>query len=299
MGKGAAFQWRTGLGKRLRIAIVAPSSRIDEKLPDEARAAARALYGDAAPELFFHRQCFASSGHFAGDDAARAAALAEVANDPLFDAVWFARGGYGSCRIAERAVGALDGEARAKTFLGYSDGGSMLAALYRAGHERLFHGPVVADLRREGGAAAFARALAWFVGRDRAALEPSVEPGTRYAAFNLTILSQLLGTPLEPDLAGHVLMLEEVSEYMYRIDRAFFHVTSNANIRKVAGIRLGRCSLVPENDPDFGQDEEEVARHWCERSGIPFLGRADIGHDAANRIVPFGELALPAASPRL
>ena len=108
------------------------------------------------------------------------------------------------------------------------------------------------------------------------------------AAFNLTVLSQLLGTPLQPDLTGHVLMLEEVWEYMYRIDRSLFHVTSNPAIRQVAGLRLGRCTEVPDNDPDFGQTEEEVVRYWCDRSGIPFLGRADIGHDVDNKVVPFG-----------
>ena len=73
-----------------------------------------------------------------------------------------------------------------------------------------------------------------------------------------------------------------------RIDRYFYHVTSNAHVRRAAGIRLGRCSAVPKNDPDFELTEEEVARFWCERSGIPYLGRADIGHDSDNKVVPFG-----------
>ncbi len=85
-----------------------------------------------------------------------------------------------------------------------------------------------------------------------------------------------------------ILLLEDVGEYMYRIDRYFFHVTSNPNVQRCAGIRLGRCSAMPKNDPDFGLDEEEVARFWCERSGIPYLGRADIGHDNENKVVPFG-----------
>jgi muramoyltetrapeptide carboxypeptidase len=102
------------------------------------------------------------------------------------------------------------------------------------------------------------------------------------------VLSHLLGTAIEPDLAGHVLMLEEVSEHSYRTDRALFHITASANVRRAAGIRFGRCSLVPENDPDFGETEEEIVRFWCERAGIPFLGAADIGHDADNKIVPFG-----------
>jgi muramoyltetrapeptide carboxypeptidase len=56
----------------------------------------------------------------------------------------------------------------------------------------------------------------------------------------------------------------------------------------VAGIRLGRCSAIPSNDPEFGRTEDEIARDWCARSGIPYLGRADIGHDAGNKVVPFG-----------
>jgi muramoyltetrapeptide carboxypeptidase len=143
------------------------------------------------------------------------------------------------------------------------------------------------DIRRDGGEAAVRRALSWLTARSAEALEPNLE-AMPAAAFNITVFSQLLGTPLQPDLTDHVLMLEEVSEYTYRTDRAMFHITSNPAVRRVAGIRLGRCSLVPENDPDFGETEEEVVRHWCERSGIAFLGHADIGHDAGNRIVPFG-----------
>jgi muramoyltetrapeptide carboxypeptidase len=98
----------------------------------------------------------------------------------------------------------------------------------------------------------------------------------------------VLGTPLQPDLGGHVLMLEEVGEAMYRIDRSLFHITSNAEIRRVSGVMLGRCSNITPNEPDFGMNEEEIARYWCRRSGIPWLGRADIGHDTSNKIVPFG-----------
>jgi muramoyltetrapeptide carboxypeptidase len=46
-------------------------------------------------------------------------------------------------------------------------------------------------------------------------------------------------------------------------------------------------SEIPENDPAFGTDAEAIVRDWCARSGIAFAGHADIGHDAANRVVPF------------
>jgi muramoyltetrapeptide carboxypeptidase len=272
----------------MRIGVVAPGSRIDPALAERLRALAANLYGPRAPEIVVHAQCFLSHGHFAGNDAARAEALVEVANDPTVDAVWFARGGYGACRLLEAVLPRLGPVARTKSWLGYSDAGSLLGALYSQGFPNIAHGPMPVDLEREGGEAAVARALAFLVDRAPATLEPSLEPGRPAAAFNLTILSELVGTPWQPDLNGHVLMLEEVSEYMYAIDRDLFHLTSNPAIRQAAGIRLGRCSAIPSNTPDFGQTEEEIARYWCARSGIAYLGRADIGHDVQNKVVPFG-----------
>jgi muramoyltetrapeptide carboxypeptidase len=277
----------------LRIGVVAPGSRIDPAVAEKVSALSAALYPGRAPEIRFHPQCFLASGHFAGDDAARAQAFLEMANDGDLDALWFARGGYGSCRIAERVLTALDMTARRKLYLGYSDAGALLAGLYKAGFATLAHGPMPSDINRGGGEAAIRRALAFLVDRASDALEPSTAPGTPAAAFNITVLCHLIGTPLEPDLAGHVLMLEEVGEQMYRLDRAMFHLTSNARIRRVAGIRLGRCSNIPPNEPAFGESEEQVVRHWCRISGIPYLGRADIGHDIDNKIVPFGRRPPP------
>jgi muramoyltetrapeptide carboxypeptidase len=251
-------------------------------------ALARSLYAERTPEIVFHPQSFACHGHFAGDDASRARAFLEIANDESYDAVWFARGGYGSCRVAEAVIGALTQASRRKVYVGYSDAGVLLAGLYRAGFETVVHGPMAHDILRDGGDAAIARALAWIVDRSAQALEPSVDTVKKSAAFNMTVLCQILGTPLQPDLEGHVLMLEEVGEAMYRIDRSLFQITSNPEIRRVSGLRLGRCSSITPNEPDFGMNEEEIARYWCRRSGIAWLGRADIGHDADNKIVPFG-----------
>lgn len=269
---------------------MAPGSRIEEGVAERVEELAARLYPDGTVALAFHPQCFLSSGHFAGDDAVRAQAFLEIANDESYHALWFARGGYGACRIAEAVIEQLTEAGRRKLYLGYSDAGSLLAGLYKAGVQGLAHGPMPGDIIRAGGEAAVERALAYLIARAPEALEPGLSPGAKTAAFNITILSQLLGTPLQPELAGHVLLLEEVSDYMYRIDRFLFHITSNPGIRQAAGIRLGRCSDIPPNDPDFGQTVEQVVRHWCDVSGIPYLGRADIGHDVDNKVVPFGQL---------
>ncbi len=266
----------------MRIAVVAPSCTLHRSAAEQV-AAIVAARGDA--QLTIHPQCFASDGHFAGSDSDRLAALRAVMADPAIDAVWFARGGYGSNRIAEAAVADLGPTARAKTYLGYSDGGFLLAALHRADC-RVAHGPMPQDVLREGGEAAVNRALDWLVRGDEAALEPGLTGPA--LAFNLTVLSSLLGTALEPDFAGRELLVEEVSEHLYRIDRLMFHVSGSVAVRQVAGLRLGRFSDVPDNDPAWSGDEEMIVRDWCARSGIAYRGRAEIGHDAANRVVPFG-----------
>lgn len=272
-----------------RIAICAPSTPITPDVAERVEALA-ADYPNL--QLIFHPQCFEEAGHFAGPDGARLGAFLECANDPAIDTVWFAKGGYGANRIARDAIDRLGEAARDKIFLGYSDTGYLLAGLYRHRIGHPVHGPMPVDIRREGGEAAVRRALAWLTG-DGSGLEPSLDHRPT-AAFNLMTLAMLCGTELMPDLAGHVVLVEEVAEHLYAVDRLFFHVTQH--LRGIAGLRLGRVSLVPENDRPFGAQPEEIARDWCEREGIPFLGTADIGHDAANRIVPFGLARTPAQS---
>ena len=233
----------------MRIAIVAPGNRLDQPLAEAVKAVAAAQFADrppaARPELRFHPQCFLSSGHFAGTDRERAAALLEVANDPAVDAVWIGRGGYGAGRLLRHIDGALGPAARDKVFLGYSDAGNILALLMKAGIGRPAHGPMPADIRRAGGAAAVQRALAWLVDRDPGALEPSVCAGAPAAAFNLTVLGHLVGTPWQPDLGGRVLMVEDIDEHMYRLDRALWQVLAAPGMARIAGLRLGRCRRDP------------------------------------------------------
>lgn len=269
------------MSRRMKIAVVAPSCTLTrvaaQRLEDLIRDR-----GDC--EVAIHPQCFLVDGHFAGTDDQRLGALREVMADPSVDAVWFARGGYGSNRIAEAAVADLPHAARSKVYIGYSDAGFLHAAFHKAGL-KVAWGPMPTDFHREDGQAAVNRALDWIVRRDQSALEPDLDGPAM--AFNLTVLATLLGTVLEPDLSGVDLLIEDVSEHHYRIDRTMFHVAASPNVRRISRLRLGRVGNIPANDPDFGRDEVAIVREWCERSGITFGGRADIGHDVLNRVVPF------------
>ncbi len=266
----------------MRIAVVAPSNTLTRECAERVESLVTAR-GDC--EVSFHPQCFASHGHFAGTDEQRLGALREAMADDAVDAIWFARGGYGSNRIAEAAALEPPEAARSKLFMGYSDTGFLLAAFHKAGLA-VAHGPMPQDIVRDGGEAAVNRALDWLVHRDPGAVEARLRAPAM--AFNLTVLSNLLGTVLEPDFAGVELLIEEVSEHLYRIDRLMFHVSSDPNVRRAARLRLGRASDIPANDPEFHHGEEAIVAEWCERSGIEMGRPADIGHDSANMVVPFG-----------
>ena len=265
----------------MRITVVAPSCTLSREAADRLLAIVERR-GDC--EIAIDPQCFLSDGHFAGSDAQRLDALRVAMAEPAVDAIWFARGGYGSNRIAEAALRDVPAAARGKLYMGYSDAGFLHAGLSRAGLQAVW-GPMPQDLVREGGEAAVHRALDWLVRRDPASLEPGLDGPAM--AFNLTVLSSLLGTALEPDLTGLDLLIEDVGEHHYRLDRTMFHLTSSQNIRSVRRLRLGRVSDIPANHPEFGAEDEDILRDWCERSGILFAGRADIGHDVENKVVPF------------
>ncbi len=277
------------------IGICAPSRAITRDLAEQVRAFAAQNFADVT--LHFHEQCFAAHGHFAGSDAERTAAFVAMANDPALDAVWFARGGYGAARMTDAVIQELGPVASAKSYMGYSDGGNMLGAMYAAGIGQVCHGPMVSDISRSGGEAAIARALGWLSHADRSVLEPDLSTATPQVALNLMTLGMMSGWEHCPDLNGHIVLIEEVGEHLYAIDRMMFHMMNNfagikADDQHIAGVRLGRVSAVPPNDIDFAMTAEEIVSFWCARHNIPYLGRADIGHDVDNKIVPFGQLSL-------
>ena len=264
----------------MKVAVVAPSRTLPQVAADK-------LFdlGTAEIEFHVHPQCFLEQGHFAGSDDERAKAFIEVANDPSFDAVWLARGGYGACRILDRVLPELGPASRGKHYLGYSDGGYLLAALASRGVGRSVHAPMVADGLREGGAAALQRVAGW-LRSDSEGVEPSCDHEGAFA-FNLAVLSSLVSGPYLPSLEGRVLMIEEVDEHLYAIDRVLFTAFASGRLAGLKGLRLGRVSMVPENDVPFGEEPEAMVARWCSAYAIPYLGRAEIGHDANNRIVPF------------
>ncbi|MES2339927.1 MAG: LD-carboxypeptidase [Pseudomonadota bacterium] len=271
----------------MKIAVVAPARSISQA--GVARVAAFAALYYPQVELVIDPQVHAEAGHFAGPDALRAETFLKYANDPSVDALWFGRGGYGSNRILKDVMPKLTSAAREKSYMGFSDMGFLLGALYARRIGRPIHGPMASNVSEASKGLSVGRALGWLVDRDRNALEPTLG-GRPAVAFNLVILCALIGTPWMPDLTDHVLYIEEVGEAYYRIDRLLFQMANATQLKGIAGVRLGAVTDVPDGDTEkeFGESLEMMMTRWCGDMGVPYLGRARIGHGADNMVVPFG-----------
>ena len=79
-----------------------------------------------------------------------------------------------------------------------------------------------------------------------------------------------------------------MSEPLYNVDRLLFHMAHATQLKGIAGVRLGAVSDVKANDPSWGETLETMIARWCGEMGVPYLGRALIGHTADNHVVPFG-----------
>lgn len=237
----------------------------------------------------------ARHGHLAGDDRRRADELTALLRDPDVRAIVMARGGYGITRVLPLVDPALLA-ADPKPLVGFSDATALLAwaALARV---RPIHGPVVSQLGDlpDDDVAALVAALTDRRPPGRLP-EPLAAPaGTPAVAgplvpANLKMLAHLVGTPWQLDAAGALVLVEEVGEKPYAIDRDLTQLGHAGVLAGARGAIVG--GLVRCRDPNFpdGTAEDAVAERLA-AAGLAAWWGAPVGHGARNRAVPFGARA--------
>jgi len=272
------------------LGIAAPAGPVDPA----HLAAGEAALREAGFRVVRRDDLLARRGYLAGDDARRAAELLELWADPAVDAIVCARGGYGCHRI----VPLLDaGRARAarKPLVGYSDVTTLLLWQRRCAGLMGFHGPML-----ERGAGLDAALLgAWIEtltgrGPEQPVLRGSGRGGGRAAGRlvggSLTLVAASLGTPWEIDTRGAILLVEEVGEKPYRIDRSLAQLRAAGKLDALAGIGFG--ALVECEDPRYPEcDALEAALDALRGLGVPVVADLPFGHVEGNRIWPVGARA--------
>jgi muramoyltetrapeptide carboxypeptidase len=274
-----------------RVALVAPAGPLRDET-DLERATASVRSCDWEPVVGAH--VLERDGYLAGTDAHRLADLNKFAADPTIDGIWCIRGGYGTMRL-------LDGvdydawQRHPKPLIGYSDISALHAAIGQRAALITFHGPTArAELT------AFSReslrcAVADGTDSTGTALDAStLQPGRaegRLVGGNLALVSSLIGTRYEPSFDGAILVLEDVNESVYRLDRMFTQLRLSGALDQLAGIALGQFTEIPDESAADTRPLLDLLYEVADQCAVPCLANLPIGHTADQWTIPLGATA--------
>jgi muramoyltetrapeptide carboxypeptidase len=278
------------LGAGARVALIAPAGPLAGPADvANAEANARAL----GWEPVVARHALGRYGYFAGTDAERLRDLQAALDDPAIDGVWCLRGGYGTMRL----LPALDLEAlraRPRALIGFSDITALHAAWQAAGLVS-FHGPVARNPLGPFSAQSMRRAV--IDGSDsagHAAEAVCVREGVaegRLLGGNLALVAALVGTRWALSFRDAIVVLEDVNEATYRMDRMLVQLRLAGAFDGCRGLVFGQCTDCPDSSEDGRRSLHDLVAELAADLGVPALLGVPVGHIAEQWTLPFGAVA--------
>lgn len=247
------------LGPGAKIAIVSPSSIIKPQNVYNALPVLR----DRGWEPVVSPHAFDRHGSFAGTADNRYSDLADALTDPGVDAILCSRGGYGAVHLLER-LARLPLEETPKWLIGFSDISALHALLTSRGIASI-HAPMAKALADHGGDNADNRALLDFLAGEgleyRLDPSPMNRPGDATGLLvggNLSVISDLVGTPFDVIKPRRILFIEDVNEPIYKIERMLYQLRLSGVLADLAGLIVGKFSGCAP-DADFASVNNIVA----------------------------------------
>jgi muramoyltetrapeptide carboxypeptidase len=231
-------------------------------------------------------------GYLAGPDHHRLDDLNRFSRDDSIDGLWCIRGGYGATRILD----GIDYEAwrrHPKTLIGFSDITALHAAIGRQAGVVTFHGPTARNAMSDLTYASLL--MATTVAGDHTLEAPSAETFRsgvvrgRIVGGNLALLAALQGTPYAPDFDDAILVLEDISEAVYRIDRMLTQLRVAGALKNIAGIAFGHFTDIPPDADGCSRTLESVLYETADRCAVPCINRVPFGHVHDQWTLPLGK----------
>ncbi len=267
------------------VAVIAPAGPASA----EALAAAPAIIEAMDLKERMYPGCFACEDYLAGDDDCRLADLHAAFADQDVAAILCLRGGYGSGRLLDRIDLALI-RANPKPLIGFSDITALHALMSNAGLAS-FHGPMLTSnlIKASDPAAAFGLEFLRHGMPAGTLLQPALGeslvhvPGIaegRLVGGNLSLVASLIGTPWALDVRDTILVLEDISEAPYRIDRLFLQLRLSGVLQQAAGFLIGHFTSA--------ESPSRVLGEYLAGLGKPVLSGWPLGHDEPNWLLPLG-----------
>ena len=275
-----------------RVALVAPAGPVSKDgvfrtAVQQARSFGwEAVIGDNAT---------ARTRYLAGSDEQRLLDLNAALRDDTIDGIWCLRGGYGVMRILD-GLDTAAMSARPRAVIGFSDITALHAALGRHSQVVGYHGPHAAAPLTSFSRDSLTRAIV--DGTDSCGLAPAARTFRsgraegRLVGGNLSLLASLCGSRYAPDYDGGILVLEDVDEASYRIDRMLRQLMLNGALSKLAGIVYGQFTEEGGRASATSPSREQVLREMADIAGVPTLAGVPVGHIDDQWTIPLGAMAV-------
>lgn len=282
------------LKKDYTIAITAPASNIKGDVSKLYKNVIKRIE-DAGYKVRIEPTTGKAYGTYAGTEQERADELNRLFGDDTVDAILCLRGGYGSAQVLDK----LDYKVIAnnpKMLIGFSDITSLHNALYKKANIVGISGPMISKLKT-GSEYSWQNLLNGLKTNDPLGVIPmptgvkletlvSGEGKGPIIGGNLTTFVSLIGTPYMPETKGAILVLEEVGESPYRIDRMLNQLLQAGILTNVNGIVFGEFTgCAPEKG---GFTADEVIEKFAKLAGKPCVKNFPLGHGYHNTFLPIG-----------
>jgi muramoyltetrapeptide carboxypeptidase len=274
-----------------RVALVAPAGPLGGA--DELEAAignARSLGWEPCPGA----SVLARHGYLGGTDAERLRDLNEALADESVDAIWCLRGGYGAMRLLPH-IDYASLTRRPRVLLGYSDVTALHAAVGARCGLVTFHGPTARERLSDFSRDSLLRAVVERRDSCGVALGARTVRGGRahgrLVGGNLALLAALAGTPYAPDYHGALLVLEDVGEPAYRVDRMLTQLALSGALSHVAGIVAGHFTEATPGHELSPETLDALLRDAAGVAGVPCVAGVPVGHIDEQWTLPLGAVA--------
>lgn len=274
------------------IAVVAPAGPVDPETYQKGLAILSARYTIIQAYNPSHQNNYLLP-YLSSEDKGRIDELNHAIQNPRVEAIFCARGGYGTMRILDQ-LDAATFKHRRPLLIGFSDITALHAWANCLGVPSI-HGPVVTQLSSIPSSeiqSCFNLIEGLSLPRlNQLKVIASGKASGNLLGGNLTILSHLCGTPYQPNLREKILLLEEIGEAPYRIDRMLTQLRLGGVLQKAAGIIIGsfiKCDHPSNADSNNKNIVQEILAERLGDLGIPVLFGAPVGHGDHNIALPFG-----------
>ncbi|MBC8459089.1 MAG: LD-carboxypeptidase [Bacteroidales bacterium] len=239
-------------------------------------------------EVVLGTHVFGKHHQFSGTDEQRGQDLQQMLDDPSIRAVIASRGGYGAARIIDR----LDFKRFAqhpKWIVGYSDCTVLHSHIHRHLGIQTLHATMPYNIKEQdiseisqeslrkalfGEKISYSKHITFW---DRTGLTEGELVGG-----NLSILYSLSGTPSDIDTKGKILLLEDVEEYLYHLDRMMMNLKRSGKLKELKGLIVGGLTEMKDNEVPFGKGAQEIIQDAVKDYEYPVCFDFPSGHDKKN-----------------